>query len=108
MLTRNSAQRLVDDYVRRHGQTQTDQQGGRKRRLPPQPAPLIKAVTVKAISPDSVGDVTIWRNGEAPTEVVEAALNWMHGGQEVSEGKHVCIQYFDDEDQYVILLAECE
>jgi hypothetical protein len=74
------------------------------------PSYFLKAKTVENIAINTSELVNVWINGalSSPLEQVTAHLNWMHGGQLVSGGLEVMLQYFEDEDKWVIINAECE
>ena len=57
---------------------------------------------------DDSGEVTVHRNGSATTSTITAHLNWMHGDEDVSNGKEVICRWFGDELKWVIVGAECE
>jgi len=59
------------------------------------------------ISANSSGDVTIKING-SDSDVVTAWLDWMHGGQKISNGKQCVIEFMEDKDRWGIREAECE
>lgn len=71
---------------------------------------ILKAVANEDIAAEDFGDVTIWRGGEEtdPPEVVEAHLNWIHGGEQVSAGTRILIMWFPDEAKWVIIYGDCE
>lgn len=67
-----------------------------------------KAVADSAITDGSSGTVSIWENGVDTGTNVTAHLNWVTGGEDISAGKELVIWWFDDEQKWVILIAECE
>ena len=69
-------------------------------------SPVLKATANGAISVGSSGSVTIKRNGVS-AQTVTAHLNWMDGSQPVATGNELLIQFFRDENKYVIVGAEC-
>jgi len=69
-------------------------------------SPPLKATASGNISVDSSGTVQIQRNGSG-SESVTAYLNWMEGTTAVSSGDELIIQFFPDENKYVITGAEC-
>ena len=69
-------------------------------------APVVKAKANGTILPGSSGSVTVYRNGSATTAVT-AHLNWLDGGEPVSNGDELLIRYFRDEAKWVIIGAEC-
>lgn len=67
--------------------------------------------TVSDIEPDQSGSVTVWDGSDGtPTEtdevIEDVQLDWMHGGEQVSQGKEVAIMLFGD--TWRIMWAECE
>jgi len=67
-----------------------------------------KGVADEAISADSSGDVSIKEDGVDIGENVDAQLNWMHNDEDISSGKEVLLQYFHEENAWVVIGAECE
>ena len=64
------------------------------------------------IASGNAGTITIWRrNGStapaATTETVVANFDWL-STETISSGKMVLIQFFDDENAWRIVGAECE
>jgi hypothetical protein len=63
------------------------------------------------IASGSTGVVTVWRrSGSAPaatSETVNVAFDWL-STETISSGKMVLIQFFDDENVWRIVGAECE
>lgn len=65
------------------------------------------------ITTGTVGTITIWRRNAtntlpvATTETVDAYLDWL-STETISSGKMVLIQFFDDENAWRIVGAECE
>jgi hypothetical protein len=60
------------------------------------------------IVPDSDGTVSIWEAGADSLLNVTAWLNWAHSAEQVSMGKEVLLQFFHDEDKWVVIGKECE
>lgn len=68
-----------------------------------------KAVVSGAdIDINSSGTVALSFNGATSALTETAWLNWMHGDQKVSDGLEVVIYFFEDENKWIILNAECE
>jgi len=42
------------------------------------------------------------------SEVITAYLNWMHNDEAISAGKQILVQWFGEEEKWVIIGAECE
>jgi hypothetical protein len=65
------------------------------------------------ITTGTVGTITIWRRNAtntlpvATTETVDAYLDWL-STETITSGKMVLIQFFDDENAWRIVGAECE
>jgi hypothetical protein len=64
------------------------------------------------ITSGNAGTITIWRRDgatapAATTETVDAYLDWL-STETISGGKMVLIQFFDDENAWRIVGAECE
>ena len=63
------------------------------------------------ISVDGSASVSIWTGsgaGADSTANVTAHLRWMDGGEAVSSGKEVLVQYIPDMTQWLVIGAECE
>jgi hypothetical protein len=69
-------------------------------------SPSVKAISAASIAADGSGSVTIQRNGVA-CETVTAWLDWMHSGIAVANGVELLVQFFRDQNKWVILGAEC-
>jgi hypothetical protein len=67
-----------------------------------------KGKTDAAITADSSGTVSIWSGGADTGDNVTAYLDWAHGDEDISLGKEVFIQWFADEQKWIITGAECE
>jgi hypothetical protein len=72
------------------------------------PPDIFKAKTVTQIKAKKSGQVTVWLSGVTTGLNEEAWLNWMHSNKDISAGKEVLIRFFEDEDKWVIIGAECE
>jgi hypothetical protein len=72
------------------------------------PPSLYKAKTLEDILPDSKGYANVYQGGVQSGFAETVWLNWMHGGEKVSAGRQVTINYFEDERKWVIINAECE
>lgn len=64
------------------------------------------------ITDGNAGTITIWRRDgatapAATTETVDAYLDWL-STETISAGKMVLVQFFDDENAWRIVGAECE
>lgn len=69
-------------------------------------APVLKATADAEIAVGSSGSVTIKRTGVG-AQTVTAHLNWMDGSQKVSSGNELLVQFFRDENKWIIVGAEC-
>ena len=54
------------------------------------------------------GTVSIYRSAIDSGDNVTAHLLWAHGGQQVSADKEVFVAWFEDENKWIIIGAECE
>lgn len=69
-------------------------------------APELKAIAGGNISAGGSGSVTVQKNGSS-SQSVTAYLNWMEGTTGVSTSDELLIRFFEDENKYVIIGAEC-
>jgi hypothetical protein len=69
-------------------------------------SPIYKATSDGAITAGGSGTVTIKKNGSSSQQVT-AYLNWMSGTHNTATGDELAIQFFRDENKWVILNAEC-
>jgi len=61
------------------------------------------------IAAGSTATITLWVAGAATTYTVSGVeFSWMTGGQQISAGKQVMLQWFADELKWRITGAECE
>ncbi|QDU97543.1 hypothetical protein [Lignipirellula cremea] len=67
-----------------------------------------KGVADELLTAGGTGDVSIYENGSATGDTVAARLNWMHGGQSVAADTEVLLQYFHEEQAWVVIGASCE
>lgn len=67
---------------------------------------IVKAVSSGIIPIDGSGLAIIYRGG-IPAESVSAHLNWMHHEIPISGGTEMLLMYFEDEQKYVVIGAEC-
>lgn len=68
-----------------------------------------KAIVTEAggIAAGGSGEVTIYLAQAVTTWKPTAWLNWMDGGQPVDEDAQVIVEFFPDENRFVIVGAEC-
>lgn len=67
----------------------------------------LKAVADAAITYDSSGTVSVWREGSDTGENLTAHLNWMHGDENIDSGSELLIEWFADEGKWIIVGADC-
>lgn len=72
------------------------------------PPDILKCVTTEQVAIDQSGTVKIWMGGAETTETETAWLNWMHGGQKISANIKALIRFFEDENKWVFIGADCE
>jgi len=63
------------------------------------------------VTAGGTGTISIWSGSGTATDTTEnstAELDWMEGGDDISSGKEVLIQWVIDEGQWRITGAECE
>jgi len=75
-------------------------------RIGPFVAPPLKAYTNVQIPVGGSGTVSLYRNGSAVTTVT-AYLNWLAGNQPVPANTELLVQFFRDENKWVIVGAGC-
>lgn len=72
-------------------------------------SPLLrrKAKSAATISAGSSGSASIWLNG-SNVGTITAHFNWMENGiASIASGKEMIVDWFDDEEKWVITAAEC-
>ncbi len=67
-----------------------------------------KAVVTESggIAVGGEGQVTIYKNATPTTWMPKAKLNWM-ANQDLAHGTKVIIEFFEDENSFVVTNAEC-
>ena len=67
-------------------------------------------VTNAAITPGNSGTISVLQNGSVMTPAKELTvhLRYMHNSEQVSVGKQVLVEYFPNEEAWIIIGAECE
>jgi hypothetical protein len=75
-------------------------------RIGPFVAPPLKAYTNAQIPVGGSGTVSLYRNGSAVTTAT-AHLNWLTGNQPVPANTELLVQFFRDENKWVIVGAGC-
>ena len=66
-----------------------------------------KAMTSTAISPGDSSSIHVWHNGAETDFQVEAYNNWMHNGTSIGASAEVIIRWFECEQKWIIIAAEC-
>jgi hypothetical protein len=60
------------------------------------------------ITAGSSGNCKLVFNGAATALTITAHLNWMHGGEQISDGKEAMVHFSEDENKWWLSNAECE
>lgn len=70
----------------------------------------VKAVVTESggITSGGSGEVTFYSGTSADSETQTAYLNWAEGGESISQNKECFVEWFEDEEKWVITGAECE
>lgn len=72
------------------------------------PPMILKAVPLEEAAVGADCQVNPNINNQTLPEVLIARLNWMSSDQPISAGKETIIKFFEDENRWVFINAECE